>query len=219
MKFQMRLVIVESIVVLLFSSAFTSSGNTVHDVAFEEIGRNGVNILVLTAHTDSVSLWQICQHYKKREGKIVMVSFFDKKPNGPASNYLMSDHWWASYNYNKNTGHEDMSFTGYGRTSWGKPKTTKPHVKLQPKKNPPINFGKPIMAMWSAVKLYYGSGTNKTYVGEIVCFSEDGLIKVRYPSGNFEWKSRQTIINLNGEWYIDKADPALKRMDYISCND
>ncbi len=80
-----------------------------------------------------------------------------------------------------------------------------------------IKFGRPIMSMWSGVKLYYGSGSSKKFVGKIVCFSGD-LVMIKYPSGSIESKYRSVIIDLKGKWYIDKNDPALNAMEYYTCD-
>lgn len=81
-----------------------------------------------------------------------------------------------------------------------------------------IQYGRPIMAMWSGVKLYYGSGNIKKYIGKIICFAGDELVKIEYPTGNQEWKYRKSIINLKDNWFIDKNDSALNAMEYYECN-
>jgi hypothetical protein len=128
----------------------------------------------------------------------------------------MSDHWWALFQVRK--GGPVLEITGYGRRTWGKPLETTPTVTATKPKEPPVEYKKPVMSMWSGVKLYYGPGPSKQYVGEIVCFSGSDLVKVKYPSGNLEWKSRSAIINLNGQWYVRKDDPALKAMKYVECS-
>jgi hypothetical protein len=97
-----------------------------HPVEYEQIGRNGVNVLVYTASTDSASLWAIGQAYRMQGES--MVSFFDSKISGSVDDYLLSDHWWAHYFYYTKTGKEELSITGHGRKTWGQPKTTMPKV-------------------------------------------------------------------------------------------
>ena len=71
-----------------------------------------------------------------------------------------------------------------------------------------LNFKKAVGSMYSNVKLYYGSGTSKKYIGKIVCFQGD-YVAVLYPSGNTEYKDRRAIVNWNDHWYVDKNDMAI----------
>ncbi|MCP4651454.1 MAG: hypothetical protein GY853_15415 [PVC group bacterium] len=79
-----------------------------------------------------------------------------------------------------------------------------------------IDFRGACGALWSNVKLYYGTGTEKKYIGKIICFSGDYVI-IRYPSGNQEPKLRNAIAR-TGKWYVDSNDPALDAMQYFTCN-
>jgi|GEM_PF-4373891 len=72
--------------------------------------------------------------------------------------------------------------------------------------------------LYSGVKLYYGMGKQKRYIGEIVCFNFSlKLVKIRYPSSNEEYKQRRAIINPYDHWYVDKNDPALKAGEGYEC--
>lgn len=83
--------------------------------------------------------------------------------------------------------------------------------------SPNIIFRGALGAMWSNVKLYYGKGSEKKYIGKIICFSGDYVI-IRYPSGNEEPKYRRSIIKSGNGWYVDENDPALDAMKYNFCN-
>lgn len=70
--------------------------------------------------------------------------------------------------------------------------------------------------IYVGVKLYYGP--KKTYVGEVVDFSEKcqdpttgkvfRCLSVKMKSGNVEIKDRTAVIT--GDWYVRADDPALK---------
>ncbi len=79
------------------------------------------------------------------------------------------------------------------------------------------NFKKALGSMYSNVKLYYGSGTSKKYIGKIVCFQGD-YVWVLYPNGNTEPKDRQAIVNWKDHWYVDKNDPAINAYLYYECD-
>lgn len=104
----------------------TTTKTRTHPVEYEQIGRNGVNVLVYSASTDSASLWAIGQAYQSQGER--MVSFFDSKISGSVDDYLMSDHWWATYDYNAKTGKGRLAITGHGRRTWGQQKSTTPKV-------------------------------------------------------------------------------------------
>ena len=71
--------------------------------------------------------------------------------------------------------------------------------------------------IYIGVKLYYGAGDEKMYVGEVVDISEKvrmangktfrGVCLKMY-GGSIEWKDRNEII-LSGKWYVKSDDPAL----------
>jgi len=71
--------------------------------------------------------------------------------------------------------------------------------------------------IWVGVKLYYGSGSKKMYVGKVVGIKSDfkdpytgqeyDAVFVKYPNGKIEPKRRDAIVN--GEWYVRSDDPAL----------
>ena len=79
--------------------------------------------------------------------------------------------------------------------------------------------------VWSGVKVYYGTGSTKTYGFEIVGGAErcpsmpSGRgIKVRYKDGTVEWKDRNHIIS-SGLYYVLEDDPAIKAMDWYVFSD
>ncbi|TGE34254.1 hypothetical protein [Desulfosporosinus sp. Sb-LF] len=69
------------------------------------------------------------------------------------------------------------------------------------------------------VKLYYGSGENKMYVGQILDMEEKHYdpnigktfraVKLKMYGGSVEWKDRTAI--LTGDWYIRSDDTALPK--------
>ena len=71
--------------------------------------------------------------------------------------------------------------------------------------------------IYIGVKLYYGAGDEKMYVGEVVDISEKvrmangktfrGVCLKMY-GGSREWNDRNEII-LSGKWYVKSDDPAL----------
>lgn len=73
--------------------------------------------------------------------------------------------------------------------------------------------------LWAGVKLYYGP--DKRYVFDVLggndrYIAPDGArmraVKVRYPTGEVEWKSRAHIIG--GQYFVKPDDPALRRMEW-----
>ena len=70
--------------------------------------------------------------------------------------------------------------------------------------------------MWSGVKLYYGNGDEKTYVGTVLGGNENYVS----PSGerfrglklDCGWKDRSVIIS--GDYYIEAGDPALNSQEW-----
>lgn len=71
--------------------------------------------------------------------------------------------------------------------------------------------------IYIGVKLYYGAGEEKMYVGEVIDVNERVIMPngeiirgvcLKMYGGSIEWKDRNQII-LNGNWYIKSDDPAL----------
>lgn len=65
--------------------------------------------------------------------------------------------------------------------------------------------------IWTGVKLYYGE--NKAYAFEVLGGNDtvlgDAEVRVRYPDGTEEWKSRDSIAQ-SGIYWVRADDPALK---------
>jgi len=65
--------------------------------------------------------------------------------------------------------------------------------------------------IWTGVKLYYGE--NKAYAFEVLGGNDTVLggaeVRVRYPDGTEEWKSRDSIAQ-SGIYWVRADDPALK---------
>ena len=75
--------------------------------------------------------------------------------------------------------------------------------------------------LWTGVKLYYGSGPEKRYVGEVLGGNDKYVdpytgrkfrgLKIRMSGGSTEWKNRKAVI----AWgYVKRDDPALDRMEW-----
>lgn len=81
--------------------------------------------------------------------------------------------------------------------------------------------------IWTGVKLYYGKGNDKRYVGEVLGGNDHYVaplsgqrfrgVKIRMKSGSVEWKDRSYVAT--SDWYIRSDDPALKKMDWAVYED
>lgn len=110
----------------------------------------------------------------------------------------------------------------------GKQRVYGANVRNTPKKSTDsptrnIKWKNPGGTLWSGVKLFYGAGPQKRFVGRVVCFtggafSSNREVWVEYPSGSVEPKSRSAIINRNDNWYMDANDPAIASQIYSECN-
>ncbi len=112
------------------------------------------------------------------------------------------------------------------KKSTPQPKPSTPQTKKTTKKAPQAKtiykseYARASTRMWSGVKLYYGP--NKIYVGEIlggnrrytcpITGSTFRGIKMRMGSGSIQWKNRDAIVD--GDWYVRRDDPVLKRMEW-----
>ncbi len=93
-------------------------------------------------------------------------------------------------------------------------------ARLHPSPTPLPNFVPILGNIWSGVKVYYGSGSQKAYGFEILGGSEScpsmpsgrGL-RVRDPNGKEEWKDRDYII-MSGLFYLIEGDPALEKIEW-----
>ncbi|HEX2696483.1 MAG TPA: hypothetical protein VHM28_02170 [Anaerolineales bacterium] len=79
--------------------------------------------------------------------------------------------------------------------------------------------------IWSGVKVYYGTLSEKAYGFEIIGGSEDCPsmpsgrgVKVKYPNGKEEWKDRTYLIS-SGLFFVKSDDPALSKLDWYVYND
>jgi hypothetical protein len=87
-------------------------------------------------------------------------------------------------------------------------------------------YSSPLAKVWTGVKVYYGSGSEKTYAFEVLGGSSDCPsmpsgkgVKVKYSNGTEEWKDSDAIV-LSGTFYVLSDDPAIKKMEwyvYKSC--
>lgn len=80
--------------------------------------------------------------------------------------------------------------------------------------------------IWTGLKVYYGTGSEKAYGFEVLGGSENCLsmpsgrgVKVLFPSGSEEWKDRDYLIS-SGLFFALESDPALSAMqwyEYYDC--
>jgi hypothetical protein len=101
----------------------------------------------------------------------------------------------------------------------------KPTPTATPTSLPETRYVSPLLKIWSGVKVYYGSGTEKTYAFEILGGSEDCPlipsgrgVKVRYPDGTEEWKDREALVS-SGTFFVLSDDPAIVSFEWYEYSD
>lgn len=72
--------------------------------------------------------------------------------------------------------------------------------------------------IWTGVKVYHGTGSEKTYGFEILGGSEDCRtigrgVYVQYPDETREWKDRTYLVT-SGLFFVLSDDPAAKRLEW-----
>lgn len=73
--------------------------------------------------------------------------------------------------------------------------------------------------IYVGVKMYYGIGNEKMYVGQVLASNDKHYdsytgksfrgVQLQMASGSIEWKDRDAMI-ANGQWYVKENDPALQ---------